>query len=131
MPDYIPPFDDANANWTMTAGAAINGGELVYVSGARTVQKTAGVTAAWLGIATQDAASGAKVGVTSSGIQEPIASGAIAAGDLVVPAASGRVSTLAAVTTPTAADVTNTRAIVGVALTGAADGAKVLVRFER
>lgn len=131
MADYIPPFEDADANFTMTAGAGITGGRLVFVSGAKTVTETTGVTAAWLGVATQDALSGAKVGVTSGGIQELTASGTIAAGDMVVPAVTGRVSTLAAVTTPTAADVTNTRAIVGIALTAATDGNKVLVRFER
>jgi hypothetical protein len=58
----------------------------------------------------------------TGGVQKLVASGTVTAGDLVVCAAAGQVSTLAAVTTPTAADVTNTRAIVGVALTTATNG---------
>jgi sulfate adenylyltransferase subunit 1 (EFTu-like GTPase family) len=60
-----------------------------------------------------------------------IASGTVTAGDIVVCAASGQVSTLAAVTTPTAADVTSTRAIVGVALTTATTGNIVDVQMDR
>ena len=61
MADYIPVFKPGQ-DLTMTAGAAITGGELVALSAANTVVKTAGASAAWLGVAMQDAASGAKVG---------------------------------------------------------------------
>lgn len=136
MADYIPVFRPGQ-DITMTAGAAITGGRLVVISAANTVIESAGINAAWLGVAVQDAASGAKVGVTSGGVQEVTASGAVAVGDAVVPAAAGRVATVAATTATAAAtattqtDINNTRAIVGVALTAAADGGKVRVRFER
>ena len=131
MADYIPVFKPGE-DITQTVGAtAVVGGNLVALSAANTVIPTTGVTAAWLGVATTDAAVGAKVGITSGGVQELVASGAVAVGDVVIPAAAGRVSTLAAVTTPTPADVTNTRAIVGVALTAAADGAKARIKMER
>ncbi|NUR09338.1 MAG: DUF2190 family protein [Nocardioidaceae bacterium] len=136
MADYIPKFKPGE-DLTMTAGAAIVGGRLVYVSGANTVQETAGITAAWLGVADQDAASGAKVGITSGGVQELTASGTIAAGDTLVAAAAGQVATLAAAaatgtaTATTQTDITNSRAIVGIALTAATNGNKVLVRMTR
>lgn len=122
MAEYIPIFKPGE-DITMTAGAAITGGRLVFVSAANTVQETAGATAAWLGVATTDAASGAKVGVTSGGVQEVTASGAVAVGDVLVPAAAGRVAAIGA--------GTNYAQQVGVALTAAADGAKIRVKFTR
>lgn len=130
MAEYLPIRTPGDA-LVATASATITGGLLVAVSGNGTVA-TAGANALnWVGVAAFDAVSGDAVTVYAGGVQELTASGAITAGDLVVAAASGKVSTLAAVTTPTAADVTNTRAIVGVALTTAADTAKVRVKFER
>ena len=130
MAEYLPIRTPGDA-LVSTASATITGGTLVAVSGNGTVA-TAGANALnWLGVAAFDAASGDTVTVYASGVQELTASGAITAGDLVVAAASGQVSTLAAVTTPTAGDVTGTRAVVGVALTTAANAAKVRVKFER
>lgn len=130
MAEYLPIRTPGDA-LVSTASATIVGGTLVAVSGNGTVA-TAGANALnWIGVAAFDAASGDSVTVYASGVQELTASGAITAGDLVVAAASGKVSTLAAVTTPTAGDVTGTRAVVGVALTTAADTAKVRVKFER
>lgn len=107
---------------TCVADAAITAGQLVYVSATgRLVTPTAGVTAAWLGVAATDAADGDSVTILIGGIQKITASGTVTAGDLVTSAADGEVITLAAVTTPTAADVTNTRAIVGIALTTGTD----------
>ena len=108
MADYIPVFKPGH-DVTMTAGAAITGGELVAVSAANTVVKTAGASAAWLGVATQDAESGAKVGVTSGGVQDLTVAAAVAAGDVLISAAAGRV-------TPIAAGTTYSQ-VVGVALT--------------
>jgi hypothetical protein len=78
-------------------------------------------------VAAFDAAVGDLVTILGGGVQELVTTGTVTAGDVVVPAAAGTVSTLAAVTTPTAADVTNTRAILGVALTTATTGLKVQV----
>lgn len=122
MADHIPVFKPG-CDVTLTAGAAITGGELVYVSASNTVLKTAAATAAWIGVATTDAASGAKVGITSGGVQEVTASGAVAVGDVLIPAATGRVAAIGA--------GTNYAQVVGVALTAAADGAKTRVKFAR
>lgn len=122
MADYVPVFKPGE-DLTMTAAAAITGGQLVYVSAANSVTPTAAATAAWLGVATTDAESGAKVGVTSGGVQEVTASGAVAVGDVLIPAASGRVAAIGA--------GTNYAQVVGIALTAAADGAKARVRFVR
>lgn len=112
---------------TFTTSADVIGGRLVAVTGNRTVAHAAANSAAVAGVAAFDAASGEKVTVLKGGVQRILASGAIAAGALVVAATDGKVSALAAVTTPTPADVTNTRAIVGTALTGGTD---VLVEID-
>lgn len=132
MPEYIPVFKPGE-DITLNASAAIIGGQLLVSSGSGSVAPAAAASApGWVGVATTDAASGAKVGVTSGGVQELTCTTAVAAGDLVVSSGTaGQVATLAAVTTPTAADVTGTRAIVGLALTSAAAGAKARIKMER
>lgn len=130
MSDYLPLYTPGEA-LNGTASAAITGGKMVAVSGDGTVA-TAGANADdWVGVAGHDvAASGDKVLIHAGGVQRLLASGTVTAGDLVVCAAAGLVASLAAVTTPTAADVTNTRAIVGIALTTATD-ALVEIKMER
>lgn len=131
MADYVPLFKPG-VSVTRRTSAAVTGGQLLGVSGNGTVAPTGANQASWVGVAGHDAASGEDVTVYSGGVQRLIAEGAITAGDILVAnATAGQVSTLAAVTTPTAADVTNTRAIVGIALTSAADGALVEVQMER
>lgn len=130
MASYVPLFNPGQAI-TSQASAAVTGGQLLAVSGSGTVAPAGANALNWVGVATQDAVTGEKVGVVSGGVQRLTASGAVTAGDVVVAAAAGQVSTLAAVTTPTAADVTNTRAIVGIALTTAANGALVEIKMER
>lgn len=123
MADYIPVFKPGQ-DITLTAGAAIVGGRLVGLSAANTVIETAASTAAWVGVAVQDAASGAKVGVTSGGVQEIVASAAVAVGDVLVPAATGRVAPIGA--------GTNYAHVVGVAMTAAgAGGTAVRVKMAR
>lgn len=130
MADYVPRFTPGD-DITLQASGTIVGGRLVAVSGSGTVD-TAGANALnWVGVAAFNASSGDKLTVFSGGVQKLVASGSITAGDIVVCAAAGAVSTLAAVTSPTAADVTNTRARVGIALTTAADTATVDVKMER
>lgn len=130
MGDYVPIYMGEPPMSRTTSGAVV-GGTLVSVSATGTVATAAANDKGWLGVAAQDAASGVRVAVFSGGEQELIASGTVTAGDLVVCATGGKVSSLAAVTTPTAADVTNTRAIVGVATTTAADTALVRVFMAR
>jgi hypothetical protein len=130
MSDYIPIYEGCVPS-THTTSAAVVGGKLVAVSGDGTVAHAGANAGNWVGAAAFDAASGARVTVHRSGIQSLVASGAITAGDLVVCGATGTVASLAAVTTPTAADVTNSRGVVGVALTTAADTAAVRVLMAR
>lgn len=129
MADYTPKFDGDTI--TLVVSADVTGGRMGSVSGDGTVATAGAKAAAWVGIFAHDALAGQAVTVHKGGIQRPVASGAITAGDTVVTAATGKVATLAAVTTPTPADVTDTRAKVGTALTTAADGETVLVVFDR
>lgn len=100
-----------------TAATAITGGQLVYVSGSpRQVSPTTASTGAAIGQAAFDAAAGDKVTVLRGGVQKYTAAAAITAGDLVIPAASGQVTPLAA---------GNAAHVVGKALTSAASGALV------
>jgi hypothetical protein len=128
--DYVPLYKPGQST-TSTASATITGGQLVAVSGVNTVAPAGANAINWLGVAAFDAASGDRVTLHHGGVQRLVASGTVTAGDTVVAAASGQVSTLAAVTTPTAADVTNTRAIVGTARTTATNGNVVEVQMER
>jgi Uncharacterized conserved protein (DUF2190) len=123
MADYIPIFKPG-ADITQTVGATpVVGGNLVMLSAANTVIPTTGATNAWLGVATQDGAVGAKVGVTSGGVQELVANGAIAVGADVGAAAAGKVTTIGAQTAFQK---------VGTAMTAAAaDGDKIRVKMAR
>lgn len=123
MADYVPVFKPGQAV-TMTAGAAITGGQLVYVSAANTVQKTSAATAAWLGVAMQDTDSGDQVAVSCGGVQELTASAAISVGAAVIPAADGKVATIGS--------ETNYARVIGIALTAAsADGDEIRVAMFR
>lgn len=126
MAEYLPVKNPGEA-LPLTASATITGGQLVAVSGVSTVAPAGANALNWVGVAAFDAAVGDVVTILGGGVQELVTTGTVTAGDVVVPAAAGTVSTLAAVTTPTAADVTNTRAIYGVALTTATTGLKVQV----
>lgn len=130
MAEYLPIYKPGQA-LTLKASATITGGQLVAVSGSGTVSPAGAKSAAVVGVAAFDAATNDNVTIFAGGVQTLTASGAITAGDLIVAAASGKVAKLAAVTTPTAADVTDSRAILGIALTTAADTATVRVQFNR
>ncbi len=130
MAEYLPVNTPGQA-LVSTASASITGGQLVAVSGVSTVGPAGANAVNWLGVAGFDAASADLVTIYADGVQELVTTGTVTAGDLVVAAAAGTVSTLAAVSTPTAGDVTNTRAIVGVALTTATTGLKVRVKLSR
>lgn len=121
MADYSPKFTPGN-DFTQTAGAAIVGGQLLVVSAANTVIASSASAANWLGVARFDAASGDKVTVTRGGVQRLVASGAINAGERVIPATAGKVATIAA---------GNVAHSVGTALTTVADGALVTVALDR
>ena len=107
---------------TYTASAAVTGGQLVAVTGNRTVGPAGAGSSAWIGVAEYDAAIGEKVTVTSGGIHELTSSGAVAAGANVIGAAAGAVATIGA--------ETDYSKIVGVAIAAAASN-KVLVKLAR
>lgn len=110
MGDYVPPFTPGDTI-TLQASATITGGQLVYVSGAGTVAPTAGANAAWLGVAATDATSGQKVAVYTEGVHNIAVAAAVAAGDVLMAAASGQVTPLSG---------TTYSQVVGVALTAQA-----------
>ncbi len=98
MSDYVPVFKPGD-DLTLTAGSAITGGQLVSLSAANTVVPVSAATAAWMGIALQDAASGAPVVVSAQGVHEVAVAAAVVAGDVVIPAATGRVTPIGGGTT--------------------------------
>lgn len=125
MADYSPIYLPGRA-FTSTASATIVGGQALVVSGSGTVGPSAGASAKVVGVAAMDAASAATVTVFGRGtIHEGTASGAITAGDQLVSAATGAVSTIAAASGAVAGDINNARSVIGVALTTASDTAKV------
>lgn len=130
MGDYLPRFKPG-ASITSTASATITGGQVVEVSATGTVGPAGATSLKWIGVAAFDAVSGDKITIHTGGVQKLVASGTVTAGDIVVCAAAGQVSTLAAVTTPTPADVTGSRAMLGIALTTATNGNIVDVQMER
>ena len=129
MADYTPKFLPGQAI-TLQASGTLSGGDLLVVSGSGTVAK-AGADAAqnYVGVAGHDAVSGQKLTVfANKPVHQSIADGAVTAGDLLTTTATAnrQVKKAAAVTTPTAGDVNVSRAIVGLALTTAADNATVV-----
>lgn len=63
MADYSPVVADGAAPFPMTAGAAITGGQVVYVTADRTVTPTSATTQRAIGVAAHDAPSGGRVTV--------------------------------------------------------------------
>ncbi|MBM6622663.1 DUF2190 family protein [Micrococcaceae bacterium RIT802] len=119
MADYLPLFSPG-ATVTYAASAAVAGGQLVEVTGDRTVGPAGADSAKVVGVAGFDAATGDNVAVYSGGVQRPTASGAIAAGAKVASAAAGKAQTLGALTNP-----------IGIALAAAANGEPVQVKLDR
>lgn len=121
---------------TFTAGGDLTDGQLVVVTGDREVSAAAAATGVKaIGSAATAASTGDDVLVLLGGVQRLVAASDINAGDLVVAADGGKVAAIAAVTTPTAGDVTSTRAILGIALTSVdvsvADDDRIEVRLFR
>lgn len=111
MGDYVPKFTPGGPV-TFSASATVTGGQLVVVTGDRTVGP-AGDDALAIGTAGFDAAIGDDVTVflRGAGVHPLVAAGAIAAGAQVISAAvGGRVATIGAGSNP-----------VGIALTTATD----------
>jgi Uncharacterized conserved protein (DUF2190) len=129
MPDYMPVTLPGQV-YTMTTSGAVTGGDLLIVSGSGTVAKAgADASPSYVGVALQDAASGAKVTVQTRGpIHSSLADGTVTAGDQVGTTATANraVKTIAAAGAAYAQTAANAgRAVLGVALTTASDNALV------
>lgn len=121
MAEYLPILKPGQA-LTLKASATITGGLLVSVSGSGTVATAGAASTSVVGVAAFDGVTNDNVTVFAGGVQECVASGAITAGSPVIAGAAG---TVVASATPPAGQQ------VGVALTTAADTAKVRVQFLR
>ncbi len=121
MAEYLPIFKPGQAI-TLSASAAITGGQLVSVTGSGTVGPSAAASTSAVGVAAFDAAINDKVTIYAGGVQNCIASGAVTAGDPVIAGAAGTVATSAL---PPAGQQ------LGIALSTAATGARVRVQFAR
>lgn len=117
MGSHIHLFDPG-APVTFTASADVTGGQLQSVTGNRTCAGTTASTAAWIGAAGFDAKAGERVTIVKGGVQKLLAAGAVAAGDVVIPAADGKVAAVGA---------GNADHRVGIALTAGTD---VLVEID-
>lgn len=125
MSDYSPKYLPGDTITATTSGV-VTGKQQLVVSGDGTVAASSAASAAWVGTALCDAASGALVTMTGRGpVHISTASGAITAGDQLVTATAGKVAALAAATGDAAADINNARSVIGIALTTAADTAAV------
>lgn len=93
MADYVPVYPGGNDPFTLTASAAIGGGQLVFASGVNTVAPTAGANGATVGVAGHDAASGVRVTVwpLPGAIHETITPAGVTAGAAVASASAGGV----------------------------------------
>lgn len=121
MGQYLPKFKPGQTiTYTVGGtGQTVTGGQLVEITGNRTVNTSAAESVKTVGVAGFDAKSGEKVTVHNGGVQKLVASAAITAGARVEAAATGRVAA-------------GTTAPVGTALTAAAAaGAVVEVLMDR
>lgn len=130
-------FKKPGEDITAKASAGITGKRLVTISGNRTGGGAGGLSTdlvnvyqvahaaangAAIGVAGHDAASGSLVKVLTAGVVPVTADGSITAGDQIMVGATGKAKTYAAPTTTTATALPVV-VVVGVALTGATDGA--------
>ena len=116
---YMDASFDENLNLVnkkLVAGADLQKGQVVYVSGDLAVSPTTGASAAVIGVAMFDAKAGEPVAVECEGLMRLTASGTIAAGSKVVSAAGGKVAT-------------GTENTIGVALSSATADGDVIVKF--
>lgn len=92
MADYGPVFTAGKKPRTYTAGGTIVGGNLVELTTAEVITASTAASVDCIGVAAHDAASGALVTVWPlSGVtHEIVASAAVAVGDNIAPAATGK-----------------------------------------
>lgn len=139
MSDYTPVYVPGRVI-TLTASAAVNGGDLLVISGSGTVAKASAVGQTVVGVAEQDTPINGRVTVFARGIvHESVAIGTVTAGDSVgssatsnavatVPVSAvdlGAAYTQGPANTALNAGLNALRSVCGVALTTAANPAKV------
>jgi hypothetical protein len=122
----VEAFPSGATKVTMSAGAAITAGRLVEISGNRTVIMAGAISNKVVGVALEGsdgvgAPSADKIAVASGGIFLLTATGAVAEGEKVVAGANGTVQTVA-VAAATVQGITDTRAVVGIALEAIVNG---------
>nr|WP_221374391.1 capsid cement protein [Actinoplanes polyasparticus] len=127
MPGYMPKHMPGDTITVKAGTGGVVGGQRVCVSGPGIVATaTAATKAKYVGVAAFDAALNADVTMYGRGmVHISVASGAITAGDQVTSADGGKVASIAAAAGAAAGDINNARAVDGIALTTAADGAAV------
>lgn len=128
MADYTPVYAGGAEPLTVTASAAITGGQVLEWTGASTVAPTGAASAKVAGVAAFDVASGARVSVwpLEGVLHELTSSGAISAGAGIESGAAGVVTTAATSLATAAAAGT----LIGTAVTTAA-GNKVRIQGRR
>lgn len=117
---YMDASFDENLNLVnkkLVAGADVQKGQVLYVSGDMTVSPTTAASAAVIGVAMFDAKAGEPVAVECEGLMKLTAAGTIAAGARVASAAGGKVAT-------------GTENTIGVALNAATADGDVIVKFS-
>lgn len=123
MADYTPVYTAGNNPFTMTASAAITGGQVVESTTASSVGPAAAASAKCVGVAAHDAASGARVSVWPLANVEHeitvVAAATVTVGDGVIAGTAGTVNT-GVIATQAAAG-----ALLGIAMTTATAPNKV------
>ena len=123
MIGYLPAEFGTNGNLNqkgIKASAAVEKGQVVYISGDMTIAPTAAASKKVIGVAMFDAKVNEFTSVETEGLFALTASGAISAGDLVESAADGAVATVGDTVTK----------VIGIALSNATDGNEVFVKFS-
>lgn len=128
MTELYKPGDDETH--TVKTGQTVTGKRLVEQTADFEVQHAGATSIKVVGVARYDANAGELVAVVSHGVVPLVASGTITAGTPIVAGAAGVAVAAAAVTTPTAGDVTSSRAIIGHARTACADGQEFFAKLS-
>jgi hypothetical protein len=125
MSDFLPAYFPADTI-TCLAGSAITGGQVVVLSSSTTplptVVPSSGASNFAVGVAENDAATGAQVTVVRTGLIDLVTTANVAFGDPVGPSTGGGVVTVASPTNPFS--------VIGMALAAATSPAAVRVALR-
>lgn len=120
MADYAPVYRNGCNPFTLTAGATITGGQVLFASGVNTVTPTAGANGAYVGVAAHDCANAARISIwpIPGLIHETTTPAGVTAGNALTSSTAGGVDT------GTLATVAAAGTLIGTALTTAGAAAK-------